>query len=50
MKKALNIVLIIVLMIPFLTVPVKVEGQTLRELKEELEKTRQELISNREEK
>lgn len=43
MKKALNIVLIIVLMIPFLTVPVKVEGQTLRELKEELEKTRQEL-------
>lgn len=43
MKKALNIFLIIVLMIPFLTVPVKVEGQTLRELKEELEKTRQEL-------
>ena len=43
MKKALNIVLIIVLMIPFLTVPVKVEGQTLRELKEELEKTKQEL-------
>lgn len=43
MKKALNIVLIIVLMIPFLTVPIKVEGQTLRELKEELEKTRQEL-------
>ena len=43
MKKALNIFLIIVLMIPFLTVPVKVEAQTLRELKEELEKTRQEL-------
>lgn len=43
MKKALNIVLIMVLMIPFLTVPIKVEGQTLRELKEELEKTRQEL-------
>lgn len=43
MKKALNIILIIVLMIPFLTVPVKVEGQTLRELKEELEKTKQEL-------
>ena len=43
MKKALNIFLIIVLMIPFLTVPVKVEAQTLRELKEELEKTKQEL-------
>lgn len=43
MKKTLNIFLIVVLMIPFLTVPIKVEGQTLRELKEELEKTKQEL-------
>lgn len=43
MKKVLNIFLIIVLMIPFLTVPIKIEAQTLRELKEELEKTKQEL-------
>lgn len=49
MKKALNIILIIILMIPFFTVPVtKVEAQTLRELKEELEKTKQELKNQQE--
>ena len=49
MKKVLNIILVLVLMIPFFTVPViNVDAQTLRELKEELEKTKQELKKQQE--
>lgn len=44
MKKVLNIMLIIVIVIPFFTVPItRVQAETLRDLKNKLEKTREEL-------
>ena len=49
MKKAINIILIIMIMIPFLTVPVsRVQAETLRDLKNKLEKTREELKQQQE--
>ena len=49
MKKVFNIVLIVLIMIPFLTVPLsKVEAQTLRDLKNKLEQTKKELKDQQE--